>query len=169
MAVLHPATIAPTKTEVLIGWLGRGTEVVGSYRYDDPAGEVGVEAFVVRRRRALLHAVLTYRGAPLDTATQVAVIEHSELGTRWVYDGTTDPVALGCFERAIRGQQDQATLEVWKDGVLLEVREPTVRVSVEPGGGSVLVIVCEVSDGSSDGARLVASWDGGKADVARLV
>ena len=103
MAVLHPATIAPTKTEVLIGWLGRGTEVVGSYRYDDPAGEVGVEAFVVRRRRALLHAVLTYRGAPIDTATQVAVIEHSELGTRWVYDGMTDPVALGCFERRSPG------------------------------------------------------------------
>jgi len=169
MAVLHPATITPTKPELLDDWLGGRTEILGAYRYDDPAGEVGVEAFVVRRGEELLHAVLTYRGAPLDGPTQVATMEHSTLGERWVYDGTADPVALGCFERALRGEQEQAALEVWKDGALVEVREPTVRVRLEPGDGSRLGIMRELGAADlSGGARLVATWDGGSAVVAHL-
>ncbi|TYL55241.1 hypothetical protein FXB39_02450 [Nocardioides sp. BGMRC 2183] len=170
MAVVHPATITPTKPEVLSAWLGGQVEVLGTYRYDDPAGEVGVEAFVVHRGDELLHVVLTYRGAPIDGATQVATMEHSVLGARWVYDGTTDPVALGCYARALRGEQEQAAVEIWQDGEVVEVREPTATVSREPGTGSSLAIVGELAAVEpSDGARLIATWNRGSAVVARLI
>ena len=169
MAVIHPSTIAPTKPELLAAWLGGEPEVLGAYRYDDPAGEVGVEAFVVRRDDELLHAVLTYRGAPLDGATPVTTMEHSVLGERWVYDGTSDPVALACFERALRGEQDQATMELWRDGAVVEVRASTVTVTREPGTGSTVAIARELAAVEpSDAARLVATWDGGSAVVASL-
>ncbi|MGH3742660.1 MAG: maltokinase N-terminal cap-like domain-containing protein, partial [Micromonosporaceae bacterium] len=58
MALLHRATLHPTKLELLAGWLpGRrwfrgeaASEVVrvASYRFDDPAGEVGIETMLVR-------------------------------------------------------------------------------------------------------------------------
>ena len=106
MAVVYSSsTIRPTKRELLEAELGGGVEVLGSYRFDDPAGQVGVEGFVVRRDSKLRHVVFTYRGAPLEVpgARLVSTMEHSELGPRWVYDGTTDPVALDCFRRALLG------------------------------------------------------------------
>lgn len=58
MALLHRATMHPTKRELLAGWLpGRdwyqehpdaGVAVVASYRFDDPAGAVGIETLLVR-------------------------------------------------------------------------------------------------------------------------
>src|SRR5215213_4570191 len=46
MAIVHSsATVRPTKRELLESMLGGAVEVLGSYRFDDPAGEVGVEAF----------------------------------------------------------------------------------------------------------------------------
>src|SRR5919112_5643078 len=104
MAVVYSSsTIRPTKTELLETVLGGRVEVLGSYRFDDPAGEGGVEGFVVRRGPQLRHVVFTYRGAPVETgeARLVSTMEHSELGPRWVYDGTADPVAVECFRRAI--------------------------------------------------------------------
>jgi hypothetical protein len=42
MAIVHSsATIRPTKRELLETVLGGSVEVLGSYRFDDPAGEVG--------------------------------------------------------------------------------------------------------------------------------
>lgn len=169
MAIIHPATIKPTKAEVVDAWLGGPSEILGAYRYDDPDGEVGVEAFVVRRGVDLHHVVLTYRGESVDGPVQVATMEHSTLGPRWVYDGTTDPAALACSERAILEEQEQAPLEVWEDGVLIEVREPTVRITRQPGDGRELRIARELTDsGTWEGAHLVATWDCGTAVVARL-
>src|SRR5687768_2376798 len=122
MAIVHSsATIRPTKRELLETVLSGSVDVLGSYRFDDPAGEVGVEGFVVRRGEQLRHVVFTYRGAPLegDDARLVNTMEHSELGPRWVYDGTTDPVALDCFRRALLGEQHQAALEMWEGGRLV--------------------------------------------------
>lgn len=174
MAQLYPsATIKPTKPELLEAELGGPVEVVVSYRFDDPAGEVGVEAFVVRRDAQLQHVVLTYRDAPLegDEARLLSTMEHSELGQRWVYDGSTDPVAIGCFRRAVLGQQDQSVLELWEDGRLVGAREPTVRLSAQAGdagGGSTVRIVRDLGE-TVAGPVLVASWDGGEAVVAGLV
>jgi maltokinase-like protein len=173
MAIVHfSATIRPSKPELLEAVLGGPVEVLGSYRFDDPAGEVGVEAFVVRRGARLHHVVLTYRGAPLEVgeARLVSTMEHSELGPRWVYDGTTDPVAVDCFRRAVLSEQNQAALELWEDGRLVGTREPTVRLSARAGAsadGATLRILRKIG-GAAVGPALVASWAGGEAVVACL-
>jgi hypothetical protein len=176
MAIVHStATIRPTKRELLDAELGGPVEVLASYRFDDPAGEVGVEAFLVRRDARLRHVVLTYRGAPLESedARLVSTMEHSELGQRWIYDGTTDPVALDCFRRAIRGDQQPAPSEIWADGRPVETREPTVRLSTRagvPAEDASVRVVRDVDDaGAGAGPELVATWDGGEAVVARAV
>ncbi|MDT0164152.1 hypothetical protein Q9R32_01110 [Actinotalea sp. AC32] len=173
MAILHSgSTIRPTKAELLETELGGPVEVLGSYRLDDPAGEVGVEAFVVRRGAQLEHVVLTYRGAPLDVdgTRLVSTMEHSALGRRWVYDGTTDPVAIDCYRRALRGEQREAVLELWADGRLVGTREPTVRLSTRTGApahGTTVRILRDLGDPGSAPA-LVAHWTGGEAVVADL-
>lgn len=153
MAIIHRATLTPSKAELLSGWLSGEVEILGAFRFDDPAGEVGVEAFLVRvdDDPQVRHVPLTYRGAPHDGATPVGTMEHSVLGTRWVYDGTTDPVALGCYARALAGEQEQAVLELWDAGELVD-RLP----------GSVVVR----REGEGAAARLVATWEGGSVVVA---
>ncbi|WP_460459847.1 maltokinase N-terminal cap-like domain-containing protein [Angustibacter peucedani] len=57
MAVHHPATIVPTKQQLLEDWVPRqpwasGVDTstltrLGAYRFDDPDGEVGVETHLV--------------------------------------------------------------------------------------------------------------------------
>src|SRR5262245_53516967 len=147
MAFLYTrASVVPGKLELLAGWLpGRpwagGTEglaKVGSYRLDDPAGEVGVEGLLVRAGDGpLLHVPLTYRGAPLDgsEAHLVGTTEHSALGTRWVYDGCADPVFASAVVRAMLTGGRQAALE-WEDEEgARHVRQPTTTVtgSGDPG------------------------------------
>ena len=150
MAIVHQASITPSKQELLDGLLGGPVEIVGTYRFDDPAGEVGVEGFVVRQGDQLRHTVLTYRGAPLEGAEAhlVSTMEHSVLGTRWVYAGAADPVALGCFDRALAGGQEQAVLEIWADGTLVGTREPSIRVT------------------RTGGPSLLATWAGGELVIA---
>ncbi|WP_017936377.1 maltokinase N-terminal cap-like domain-containing protein [Nocardioides sp. Iso805N] len=174
MAVIHKATISPTKGEVLERILGAPVTVRGAYRFDDPDGEVGVEGFILTVGGATRHAVLTYRGTPLDGAEEhlACTMEHSVLGTRWVYDGLGDPVARGCFGRALRGQQSQAEEEVWDGAEHLDTREPTVRIATVAGqpapAGAVPVIVTELAEQDTAGARLTATWDGGTAVIATL-
>lgn len=173
MATLHSsATIRPTKPELLEAVLGGPVEILGSYRFDDPAGAVGVEAFVVRRGGQLQHVVFTYRGAPLEVgeARLVSTMEHSELGPRWVYDGSTDPVAVDCFCRAVMGEQNQAVLELWEDGRMIGTREPTVRLSATAGAGadSATVRIFRNLGDAVGGPALVANWAGGEAVVAGL-
>jgi hypothetical protein len=176
MAIIHKATIRPTKPEVLAGLLGGPVTVLGAYRFDDPAGEVGVEGFVVRRDAQLRHVVLTYRAAPFDggDAHLVSTMEHSVLGRRWIYDGTQDPVALACFRRALQGEQEQAVEEVWDGDERVAVREAATRVTLvggpHPAGAGSLVIVGALDPGSEPaaGSWLRAAWDGGVAAVATL-
>ena len=103
MAIFHRATITPTKQEVIAAWAptqpwgpsaGESIDVIGSYRFDDPNGRVGMESFVCVAGDALLHVPLTYRDAPLDGGDSALITEmtHSVLGNRWVYDGVGDPL-----------------------------------------------------------------------------
>lgn len=102
MALFHVATVTPTKAELIAAWApnqawGPSTadamEVIGSYRFDDPDGRVGMETHLVSAGGALLQVPLTYRDEPLDGADDALITEmqHSVLGTRWVYDGLRDP------------------------------------------------------------------------------
>jgi Maltokinase N-terminal cap domain len=105
MAIFHLATVTPTKAELIARWAptqpwGSPAEtpmtVIGSYRFDDPDGHVGIESHLVASGDTLLHVPLTYRDAPLDGGGDALIteMEHSVLGTRWVYDGLSDPVFL---------------------------------------------------------------------------
>jgi hypothetical protein len=102
MALFHAATIAPTKAQLIAEWAptrpwgpspADTIEMIGSYRFDDPDGRVGMETHLVRANGVLIQIPLTYRDAPLDGADDALITEmhHSVLGPRWVYDGLRDP------------------------------------------------------------------------------
>jgi hypothetical protein len=102
MALFHRATVTPTKAELIAEWApGRPwgpsaadpIEMIGSYRFDDPDGRVGMETHLVVAGGALMQIPLTYRDEPLAGGEDALITEmdHSVLGTRWVYDGLRDP------------------------------------------------------------------------------
>jgi len=113
MAIVYPnATLTPSKRELMDGWLpsrawfdgNTGRKPVGSFRFDDPAGEVGMEGFLLGAEgESTLFLPLTYRGSELEGAEAYLVgkTDHSELGPRWVYDGCGDPVFARSLAHAI--------------------------------------------------------------------
>ena len=113
VAEIHTrATLTPNKLELMRGWLPRQAwfsgdasdlEVVGQFRFVDPAGAVGVQVMLVRSAGVLYQVPLTYRGAPLDGAEDalVGTMEHSVLGKRWTYDAAADPVYASELLRTI--------------------------------------------------------------------
>ena len=103
MAIFHRATLTPTKEHLIADWVPTQSwgpavdvpiNVIGSYRFDDPDGRVGMEAFLITAGDTLLHVPLTYRDEPLVGADDALITEmqHSVLGTRCVYDGVRDPL-----------------------------------------------------------------------------
>jgi hypothetical protein len=124
MAVIHTAELRPSKLEAISAWVpqqpwsgvtpGTTVEQAGRFRFDDPAGAVGVETYLVRAGSGpVLHVPLTYRGAPLEGAEAFLVTEmdHSVLGRRWVYDAVGDPVYADVVRRAIVTGGHEAVLE----------------------------------------------------------
>ena len=102
MALFHLATLTPTKADAIAAWAptqpwGFGGDVpinlIGSFRFDDPHGRVGLETHLVDAGGVLYQVPLTYRDEPLEGSDDALVCEmhHSALGTRWVYDGFRDP------------------------------------------------------------------------------
>ncbi|AQP52198.1 maltokinase N-terminal cap-like domain-containing protein [Tessaracoccus flavescens] len=178
MAILHQATLSPTKLTIvtdyldMLGWGAGPVQQVGSYRYDDPEGEVGVEGILATRGSDTFHLPFTYRGEPLKDAEPylITTMEHSVLGKRWVYDATHDPVAIGCYLRALAGEQDQATLNVYDAAEqLVEVREPTVVVKAErrgPVAPDDLTLIRRLEEGvpvNPEAPALLAEWEGGNS------
>jgi hypothetical protein len=157
MALIYKATLAPSKLELLTAWLpGRSwfsgpvaeARQMGAYRFDDPAGEVGIEAILLRAGGGpVLHAPLTYRGAPLAGAEEhlVGTTEHSVLGRRWVYDGCADPVWATALATTVLTGGTQAGEFVEVDG-RPEPRAPTATVvgSGTPGTrvGEIDAVTC---------------------------
>src|SRR6478735_3397217 len=141
--VHHTATLSPTKQELVEAWLpsrswAEGRQVtgkVGEYRFDDPAGEVGVETILWRTDDGtVLQTPLTYRAAPLDGAEAylVGTTDHSVLGQRWVYDGCGDPVWAAALVDAISTGGRQAQMFIEQDGRRVDV-PPRIQVR---GSGS---------------------------------
>ncbi len=102
MAKIHPgATLTPYFRDFLPPWLARqpwylgtGTPAlvpVGHFRFEDPAGQVGIETHLVSDGGMVYQVPMTYRGAPLpgpgSAAALITTAEHSVLGTRWPRHG----------------------------------------------------------------------------------
>ncbi|MEE2524097.1 hypothetical protein V1639_15245 [Pseudarthrobacter sp. J75] len=149
MAILHKATLTPTKLQLIEQFLPAQAwfnpegapgevELLGAYRFDDPDGEVGLETHLVAHAGSIYQVPLTYRGAELPDAQQwlVGTTDHSVLGKRWVYDATGDPVYVAALATAILRAQEQAEQFVQTEGKL-EPRPSTVQVkgSGMPDGG----------------------------------
>ena len=186
--VYQDATLEPGKLELLTAWLpsqpwfpgGTVERVAGAYRFDDPAGEVGLEGQLVRLDDGrVVHAPLSYRAAPLAGAEEflVGTTEHSALGTRWVYDAVGDPVWAAALATAILTGGTQADIYVEVDGVQ-ERREPRTKVRGSGTDGTpvpdatdldlVVVRVVGFADETFD-ETLTATWpDGGPAVVAGI-
>src|SRR6476659_8963763 len=125
MALFHLATIRPTKTELIAEWTPTQPwglaadvpiEVIGSYRFDDPDGRVGMETHLVTAGGTLLQIPLTYRDEPLEGADDALIVEmqHSVLGTRWVYDGLRDPLLVMMLAAvAMTGQGEAVGMAVY--------------------------------------------------------
>ena len=141
MALLHRATLHPTKLELLAAWLpsrrwfqaqtAADITSVAAYRFDDPAGAVGIETILVRAGDGPIHQVpLTYRGAPVDGGDDwlIGTTEHSVLGRRWVYDACGDPTYMAVLASTILAGGGQAEQFFEVDG-RREVRQPTMTVT----------------------------------------
>ncbi len=160
MAVIHRAQIAPNKAELIADWLpsrawsngaAAPLEMLGAYRFDDPAGEVGIETHLVRTGEgAVLQIPLTYRGAPLAGGERhlVGTMEHTHLGRRWVYDGCGDPVYAAVLAAVIRTGGREAEEWVETDGAPVQ-REATAHVtgSGTPGAAVPALEAAEPIDG----------------------
>jgi hypothetical protein len=145
MALLHKATLRPTKLELLTAWLpsrdwytGPAGEVtrVASFRFDDPADAVGIETMLVQVGDGPVHQVpLTYRPAPLADGDDrlLGTSEHSVLGKRWIYDGSGDPVYATTLTSAIFGNAGQAEQFMAVDG-RLDRREPSMSIASSATG-----------------------------------
>ncbi len=148
MAIIHQATLSPSKLEMLgeylptieslAGLVGSDLSQIGSYRFDDPAGEVGIETHILTSSTgAVLQIPLTYRNGPLEGAEAwlLGSMQHSVLGTRWVYDACGDAVYVGELVRVIVTGGSQVALMVETADGPVE-REPTVTVR-GTGSGAV--------------------------------
>jgi Maltokinase N-terminal cap domain len=125
VAIFHRATVSPTKDELIAQWaptrpwgpaVDVDIEVIGSYRFDDPDGRVGMETHLVAAGPMLLQVPLTYRDEPLDGGEDAFITEmqHSVLGTRWVYDGLRDPqLVMMLAAVAMTGQGEALGMAVY--------------------------------------------------------
>jgi uncharacterized protein YndB with AHSA1/START domain len=183
MAILHgDADITPTKPELLATWLPTqpwftgdvsALQQVGSYRFDDPDGEVGMETHLVRAGDGLLFQVpWTYRGVPLDGAESylVGTMDHTVLGPRWIYDGFGDPVYQSVLAATILTGGTQAELVRELADGRTEIVEPSVRVKGSGSGSDVPpadLEVVRVLDGTTpEGDEvLTGTWAGANEPV----
>jgi hypothetical protein len=178
MALLHDATLVPSKLDLLTAWLpGRSwftgdaeLQRMGAYRFDDPAGEVGVETFLVRAGgEPVFQVPLTYRSAALAGKDDLLLgtSEHSVLGTRWVYDGCADPVWAAALATAILTGGTQAEEFLNRNG-RLESRAPSATVRGSGASGTVVPDIVAVTC-VDQGATTVVRAETIELIVARVV
>jgi hypothetical protein len=176
MARFHRATLTPTKPELIADWAptqpwgpapDATVEVIGSFRFDDPDGRVGMETHLVTAGDTLLQVPLTYRDEPLGSASEhlIGEMDHSELGTRWVYDGLGDPLFVTMLAGVtLTGQGEALGMVVLKDRWY--VAPSAVRIR---GGGWAPQVapVDGFEPTGADGARVVLANDRFELEVFR--
>ena len=142
MAIFHRATITPTKADLIREWIptrpwgpsvADSIDVIGSYRFDDPDGRVGMETHLVSAGGVVFQVPLTYRDELLDGGEDALITEmqHSVLGTRWVYDGLRDPQLVVMLAAVAMTGQGEAVGMVVYDGRWV-IAPSNVRIQ---GGG----------------------------------
>lgn len=144
MALFHKATLSPSKSELLAAWVPTQAwcvdpeapvEVIGAFRFDDPANQTGIETHLVRSADAVYQVPLTYRNDEVAGAGEalVGTIEHSALGTRWVYDGVHDETYVLMLASVAMTGQGEALGLVEFDGRWVVA---PANVRIEGGGWS---------------------------------
>jgi len=146
MAIIHRATITPSKLEMVAAYLpgvpalapfvDASLSQIGAYRFDDPAGDVGIETLILTNDAgAVLQVPLTYRGAPVDGLDDalLGTMEHSVLGDRWIYDACREPVYMGELAGTILSGGVGAR-EVFSASAAGEPEERTPSVTVQGTG-----------------------------------
>ena len=115
MAQIYNAELSPSKNQVLATVLGTDEadiEKLTSYRFDDPADQIGMEVHIVRTPDgSVLQVPLVYRPEPLEDAEEdelITTMEHSVLGTRYVYLGMSDPVFAEALDVTISEERSGA-------------------------------------------------------------
>jgi hypothetical protein len=181
MALLYRADLTPTKLDHLAGWLPgrswyRGPATpsvtrVAACRFDDPAGEVGLETLLVRAEAdgPIFHTPLTYRGAPLAGADAwlLGTSEHSVLGTRWIYDAAADPVYAAVLAATILTGGSEAAEQISTDEGLVP-RTPLGSVRGTGSPGDPVPAVTSITS-VSDGDPTVVTTDGVTLALLRLL
>jgi hypothetical protein len=178
MGIVHRATLSPSKQQLVEAWLpsrswADGHRIAGKlaeYRFDDPAGEVGVETILWRTDDgAVLQTPLTYRAAPLAGAEQhlIGTSDHSVLGQRWVYDGCGDPVWAATLVAAVATGARQAPMFFEEDGERVDI---PARMEVRGSGRDATAPSVGQVDGVSDEGS-VTTVRAGATDIrlARVV
>jgi hypothetical protein len=165
MALVHHATLSPSKQELIDAWLQKQSWTTGlgpvsklaEYRFDDPAGQVGVETILWRTAEGtVIQTPLTYRSAALAGAERhlVGTSDHSVLGKRWVYDGCGDPVWAAALAAAILTGGTQADMYFEQDGERLDV-PPRMHVRGSGSPGASLPDVTSIDSVTDEGTVTV--------------
>ena len=199
MALFHRATITPTKAELISAWIpsqpwgpstADGLDVIGSFRFDDPNGRVGMETHLVTADGLLFQVPLTYREEPLADAEAGLITEmhHSVLGPRWVYDGLRDPLFVVMLAAvAMTGQGEALGMAVYdgrwyiapthvrihgggwtQERVPVDafaLRSDEAKASILQNDRFELTVFRRPAARTAPGIGLTATWDGQAAPV----
>jgi hypothetical protein len=173
------------------GNMGSDPARVGSFRFDDPDGEVGIETLLVADQGEVFHVPLTYRGSRLHGADSylIGTMEHSLLGRRWIYDAAGDPVYAFALATTILDGRPQASqcfeiegrLDVIPESVQLQSGEsaciaPAVQSAVPATVHGLTTIragdlelsvsrALNLREAPSGGRILTATWEGQRIPV----
>jgi len=170
MGIVHPGSeLTPGKHDLLAAWLPTQPwwpetapvpPLEASFRLDDPTGEVGIETFLLRIGGGVVQVPMTYRSVPIERGTLIGELEHSALGRRWVYFGTSDPVYVAETTAVIQEGRGEVALHA-PDGTSIPRRATTATVRGSgAGSGQLHVSVAIAPDEPPVQAEgvLTATW-----------
>ena len=171
--VYTQATLSPSKLELLAPWLVQQSwfegdaadlERVAFFRFVDPDGEVGLDSMLIASGGAIYHVPVTWRGSELEGGELIGTLEHSELGTRYGYDATTDPVYVSELVRVITEGDTGSAITNVETGEPLPATAEVAGSGVTPGvvvqGAVRLIGVPDAEHEDTHAARgvLTATW-----------